>query len=78
MIDKLLKLVISAFLIFIMILMWFSFNKVEVEERPTKYEVTKFCQEISATANDNWNYKSCIEELEKSLKEGLLGEVKRL
>lgn len=42
----------------------------------SRYEIVKFCQELSATANEDWGYKSCLEELEKAIKEDLMGEMK--
>jgi|SRR3990167_2563990 len=48
-------------------------------ERVTKFDVVKFCQEMSAKKTDeDWGYKSCLEEMEKAAKEDLLGGVEKI
>lgn len=40
----------------------------------TSYDIVLECQKLSAVANDDWGYQSCIDALEESLE----GEVKFL
>lgn len=38
----------------------------------TKQEIVRFCQELSATANESWSYKSCLKELIEAQEKGIL------
>jgi hypothetical protein len=52
---------------------------VEVPARITKYGIVLECQKLTATrADDEFGYKSCIEELTKAAEEDLLKGVEKI
>lgn len=38
----------------------------------TMYDVTLECQKLSAIAGEKWGYKSCVEELGKTIQSGVM------